>query len=266
MHERHFLPNAKAVPGGRHRRARPSRLGNTAILFSGALALLSFGACGGEAGAGEHEVVRAGLGTPGGGAGGMPAKVDMSADNVKKGEEVFNGRCVSCHGPGGEGKIGMGPALASQSFLEAASDEMLMTTVLKGRVGTTMIPWEGAMTHEEVGQVVSYLRSLAPHEAVELDESPLQGEAEMGEDLYRSICARCHGNSGAGYSESSSGTGIGRKAFLDVASDGYIRHIAKHGKSGTKMRPFEEGAPTAVANLTDVEIDSIIAYLRAQAW
>lgn len=241
-------------------------LGTPTIIFSGALALLSLAACGGEADAGDDEVVRAELGAPGDGSGEMLGEITVSAENIAAGKALFDGRCVSCHGAGGEGRIGMGPALASKSFLEAASDEMLLTTITKGRTGTTMVPWEGAMTRDEIGQVGAYIRSLAEHEPAELDESPLQGKSEMGEDLYRSICARCHGNNGGGYSESSSGTGIGRKVFLDVVSDGYIRHIVKHGKSGTKMRPFEEGAPTAVANLTDVEIDSIIAYLRGQAW
>lgn len=267
VHEVHPSLIADARSRSPRRRARPAGLGTPTIIFSGALALLSsLAACGGEAEAGDDEVVRAELGSPGGGSGGTLGEVTMTAENIATGKEVFDGRCVSCHGAGGEGRIGMGPALASKSFLEAASDEMLLTTIVKGRAGTTMIPWEGAMTRDEIGQVASYIRSLADHELAELDESPLQGKAEMGEELYRAICARCHGNNGGGYSESSSGTGIGRKVFLDVVSDGYIRHIVKHGKSGTKMRSFEEGAPAAVANLTDVEIDSIIAYLRGQAW
>lgn len=186
--------------------------------------------------------------------------------SIDTGKTVFDSKCSACHGPDGVGKIGLGPALASKSFLEAASDEMLLATVANGRDGTTMIPWKNALSQAEIQSVIAYVRTLAEHQPVELDESPLQGKPEHGEDLYRSICARCHGNSGAGYSENSSGTGIGRRVFLDSASDGYIRHIVKNGKSGTKMRPFEDKAATAVANLNDVEIDSIIAHLRDRAW
>lgn len=193
-------------------------------------------------------------------------KVESTPELVAKGKEVFSTRCFACHGAEGEGKVGMGPALASKTFLSAASDEMLAKTIAEGRAGTTMIPWKSALQKDEFLGLIAYIRSLAEHEPAELDERPLDGDAAKGEELYRSICARCHGNSGSGYAESSSGTGIGRKGFLDVASNGYIRYLVKHGKSQTQMRPFEKGAPTAVANLEDKEIDSIIAYLREKAW
>lgn len=240
----------------------------TNVIGAMGLALAFTSACGADANTEGGEVVRASVGSPsnGGGADDTPDVIEVTPEKIAKGEEVFNGRCASCHGPGATGKIGMGPALASKSFLEAANDKMLLDTIRQGRPGTTMIPWENAMTPEELEAVGAYIRSTVEHELVELNEEPLKGEAEQGAELYHSICARCHGNSGAGYSESSSGTGIGRKAFLDVASNGYIRHVVQHGKSGTKMRPFADKAPTAVANLNDVEIDSIIAHLRAKAW
>ena len=193
-------------------------------------------------------------------------KIETSPSLVAAGKEVFSTRCFTCHGNDGEGKVGMGPALASETFLAAASDEMLAKTVADGRPGTTMIPWKGALKKDEFMGVLAYIRSMAEHEPATLDEKPLAGDTKKGEQLYRSICARCHGNSGAGYSEASSGTGIGRKGFLDSASNGYIRYLVKHGKSQTQMRPFEKGAPTAVANLKDEEIDSVIAYLREKAW
>jgi mono/diheme cytochrome c family protein len=210
-------------------------------------------------------VVARGIGLPPVG-GRIPGEVHITPETVARGQAVFNERCTSCHGPGATGRIGLGPALASKSFLEAADDKMLLTTIGNGRAGTTMVPWKTTLRSDDIANVVAYIRSTVPHERVELNEAPLDGEPSMGEDLYRSICAKCHGASGAGYSESSSGTGIGRYAFLSTASNGYIRHIAKHGKTGTKMRPFDSGAPTAVANLNDSEIDSVIAYLRQRAW
>ncbi len=80
------------------------------------------------------------------------------------------------------------------------------------------------------------------------------------------MCSGCHGRSGAGYQETANGTGIGRKAFLDAASNGFIRYIVSYGKSQTKMRGFASKNITAVANLSDQEIEDTIAYLRANAW
>lgn len=196
----------------------------------------------------------------------IPTTMTSTPEKIAEGKEIFETRCFSCHGKDGMGKMGLGPAVASETFLAAASDKMLLETVAKGRPGTTMIPWRTAMTAAQIQATVAYLRSMTPHEKAELDESPLKGDIETGEKTYRSICGSCHGSSGAGYSEAGSGTGIGRSAFLDTVSNGYIRYLVNHGKSGTQMKPFEKRATTAVANLSPSEIDSVIAYLRAKAW
>ncbi len=198
---------------------------------------------------------------------GLPPKAvaAATAGDAVKGKELFV-NCAACHGPEGEGKIGMGPRLASKSFLSAASDEMLTNTIANGRGGTTMIAWKNAMSSEDITSVVAYLRTLAPHTLVELDESPCKGDSNAGEKLYLAICAACHGRNGAGYSEASSGTGIVRKPFLDSVTNGYLRHIIKNGKDQTQMRSFQKDSPTAVANLSDEEIENVIAYLRKSAW
>ena len=196
----------------------------------------------------------------------IPTELTSTPESIAKGKELFETRCHSCHGIDGMGKMGLGPAVASETFLAAATDKMLLTTVAVGRPGTTMIPWKSSMKPEEIQAVVAYLRSMTPHEPAKLDESPLRGDLETGEGIYRTICGACHGSSGAGYSEAGAGTGIGRKAFLDTVTDGYIRYLVNHGKSGTQMRPFQLKASTAVANLSQEEIDSVIEYLRKNAW
>ena len=114
--------------------------------------------------------------------------------------------------------------------------------------------------------VVAYIRSWQQTDGVELDESELKSDMATGERVYKDICSRCHGRSGAGYLEAGSGTGIGRKAFLDQASNGMLRAVIKNGKDNTAMRPFDNKSPVSVADLTAEEIDSVIAYLRAKAW
>jgi cbb3-type cytochrome c oxidase subunit III len=191
--------------------------------------------------------------------------VDTSAKNVELGKASF-GLCMACHGENAVGRIGIGPRIASETYLAAASDDFLAQTIKKGRSATTMIPWEQILNDQQVEAVIAYLRSLEPVEPALLDESKLEGVAENGERIFRAVCSGCHGRSGAGYQETANGTGIGRKAFLDSASDGFIRYIVSHGKSQTKMRGFAADNITAVANLSDQEIDDTIAYLRANAW
>lgn len=184
---------------------------------------------------------------------------------LASGEDDF-GYCSACHGDQAEGRVGLAPSLASKSFLEAASDEFLIKTIADGREGTTMMGWKEEFDARQMQGLVAYIRSLRPTEPAALDARPLSGNAENGAEVFRTICANCHGNTGAGYQESGSGTGIGRKAFLDTVSDGYLRYIIKNGKSGTAMGAFAEKSRTAVANLKHAEIEDVIVYLRTNAW
>ena len=191
--------------------------------------------------------------------------VETSATDVELGKATF-GMCMGCHGENAAGRIGIGPRIASKTYLAAASDDFLAETIKKGRSPTTMIPWEKILSDQQVEAVIAYLRSLDPVEPAALDESKLEGVAENGERIFRAVCSGCHGRSGAGYQETANGTGIGRKAFLDSASNGFIRYIVSYGKSRTKMRGFAAKNVTAVANLSEQEIEDTIAYLRANAW
>ncbi len=191
--------------------------------------------------------------------------VEASAKSIELGKATF-GLCMGCHGEDAAGRVGIGPRIASKSYLAAASDDFLARTIRNGRSGTTMIPWEKVLNGQQVEAVIAYLRSLDPVEPAVLDESELKGVAENGERIFRAVCSGCHGRSGAGYQETANGTGIGRKAFLDSASNGFIRYIVSYGKSQTKMRGFASKNITAVANLSNREIEDTIAYLRANAW
>jgi len=191
--------------------------------------------------------------------------VEVTEAKVDEGRGLF-ATCAACHGEEGEGKLGQGPQLNSESFLAAASDDFLTRTISKGRAGTTMVAWEGTYSAQQIEALVSYIRSFNDVEPADLDERACEGDAAAGEELYASICAGCHGRTGAGYQETANGIGIGRRGFLDVVSDGYLRYIIEHGKSDTGMRGFGGGDPVAVANLTDEQIENVIAYLRANAW
>jgi cytochrome c oxidase cbb3-type subunit 3 len=82
----------------------------------------------------------------------------------------------------------------------------------------------------------------------------------LGKVVFRQVCATCHGPGGNGYEAGGTGTAIGKKGFLEKASDGFIRVTIKEGRSNTRMLPFQ--GPAAIADLSNKEIDDIIAYLR----
>lgn len=191
--------------------------------------------------------------------------VEVSTRAVATGKVLF-GTCASCHGPDAKGRVGVGPRLASESYLAAASDAFLLDTIREGRAGTTMVAWKDRFSASQIEALVAYLRSLHDVEPAELDESPLRGDAANGARIFRSICSGCHGRAGAGFQETANGTAIGRQAFLDAASNGFIRYVVAHGKTQTAMRGFSDESRTAVADLTRQEIDDTIAYLRDSAW
>ncbi len=194
-----------------------------------------------------------------------PDQSPGTPEQIAAGKTSF-AMCGGCHGMEGEGLVGVGPRLNSKNYLAAAPNSFFEETIKTGREGTNMIAWGATLGDETVANLVAYIRSWQTAAGDPLDESPLKGSLEVGKTKWVDICSRCHGRSGAGYSEAGSGTGIGRKAFLDVASNGFLRAVILKGKDNTAMRPFSTDSPVSVADLTPEEVDSVIQYLRANAW
>jgi len=174
--------------------------------------------------------------------------------------------CAACHGPTGEGQTGLAPRLNSQTFLSAASNEFITETIRTGRTGTNMVPWYGGLGDATLRNIVAYIRSWQTVDSAELNEAPLGGDATAGKRLFVDVCAACHGQTGAGYSAGVDGIGIGRKDFLANASNGFLRHMIRNGKSGTLMSSFSSDQAVGVDDLSDEQIDSVILFLRENAW
>jgi mono/diheme cytochrome c family protein len=88
------------------------------------------------------------------------------ASYTKLGKQLFADNCAECHGDNGEGG-GDAPTLNSKEFLGATSDGQIQALTAGGVSGTEMRAWSlefgGTLTDEQVKQLVTYLRSLAPH-------------------------------------------------------------------------------------------------------
>lgn len=179
------------------------------------------------------------------------------------GEALYNANCMACHQPEGKGKVGFAPFIRNPDFLAATSDDFLRVNIVQGRPGTAMVPW-AHLKPEAINNLIAYLRSgedPARRASVKIDPTRRHpGEAAGGQALYGQYCASCHGPEAKGYAEGGPGPAIGNAGFLAVASDDYIFHTIKHGRTGTAMRAFS--GPRGLANLSDREIGDIIAYLR----
>lgn len=100
----------------------------------------------------------------------MVSGMAIAADkgNPERGKDLFRESCQHCHGFLGKGDGEMAnyleprPSnLASQATQEK-SDKELKDVILKGRTGTAMAGFEGALDQSQVNDLMAYLRSLQP--------------------------------------------------------------------------------------------------------
>ena len=186
-------------------------------------------------------------------------------DQIVKGKLLFEQNCMVCHQEDAIGKPGFAPSLTNKELLSISSDKFLLSTIRDGRPGTGMPPW-AHLGREAIMAIGAYLRSFAqlPNKAEEVDSQPeSRGDPQLGKVWFEEICSTCHGANGDGYIAGGTGTAIGKPGFLNKATDGFIRTTIKYGRSNTRMLGFS-GA-SGIANLTDKEIDDVIAYMRTLA-
>jgi len=92
-----------------------------------------------------------------------------TADQPSRGKEVYELRCMPCHGTSGAGD---GPAAAAivppprnfrnADFWRGRSMAQLRLVVKQGRPGTLMAPFEGVLSEAEIDDVVAYIQSFRP--------------------------------------------------------------------------------------------------------
>ena len=78
------------------------------------------------------------------------------------GEDVYKGKCASCHGGDGSGQTTMGKIFKLRDFgsadVQKQSDEELTRITSKGK--GKMPSFEGKLKTDQIGAVVGYIRTL----------------------------------------------------------------------------------------------------------
>jgi ubiquinol-cytochrome c reductase cytochrome c subunit len=112
-------------------------------------------------------------------------------DVIRRGQELFAVRCVSCHGADGSGIEGVAPDIRGQG---AAGAHYWITS---GRMPAEEgLPdqserKESPFSEEEITALVAYVASLADGPPIpEVD--PAAGDLARGGELFRLNCAACH--------------------------------------------------------------------------
>ena len=187
-------------------------------------------------------------------------KREFAAD----GATIFGAFCAGCHGVDGLGrKAGEEtfPAIANPEFQALVSDRFLTETIAKGRPGRRMPGWnkEGGLRPGEITAVVGHLRTLAGVASkTEEDRWMAAAEPDTGDRLYAASCAGCHGDKGQG----NKGPALANRAFLELATDGYLRDTITKGRPGTAMPAFDTPSPVH-RTLAPSDVESIVAYIRS---
>jgi putative heme-binding domain-containing protein len=133
-----------------------------------------------------------------------------NAQAIELGRVMFRMSCSGCHGLRATGGRS-GPDLTRGAFAAGDTDADLFRVLSDGVPGTEMPAFAAWMDVDERWRVISYVRSLTPHETV-----PIRGDAAAGEQLFwgKGGCGRCHRVGGRGTSIGPNLTRAGRQRSL----------------------------------------------------
>ncbi|HSG92043.1 MAG TPA: c-type cytochrome [Pseudomonadales bacterium] len=185
----------------------------------------------------------------------------LSLDDAQmaRAEGLYQQYCALCHGEDRTGyRADHAPSLRSASLLATAYPRFLYTTIGYGRANTAMEGYStemgGPLERDDIRLLVRWLGQVEGVETVELDSTPIEGDAVAGAAIYAARCAECHGADGQGVTAPS----LGDAGLLANADDAFLKYAVVNGRDGTPMVSF-------AAELGEAGVDDVVAYLRTQA-
>lgn len=127
----------------------------------------------------------------------------VNAEMVKayEGWKLYTSTCFLCHGNTGKGDGPLAKSLKlspadfgkRRAQLDRLSDRELMREIQGAKGHLEGMPkWGTILSEPQIDAVVAYVRYLSKA------EHPLEGNPELGRQLYGRYCISCHGESGKG--------------------------------------------------------------------
>jgi mono/diheme cytochrome c family protein len=177
-----------------------------------------------------------------------------------RGDSLFSNLCTRCHGKYGEGDLG--PAILNKDFLAAATDGFLFATISRGREHTPMFGWTvqaragKKLVAADVNDVITFMRTAPRPDFLPAGASP--GNPANGKQLFRGLCAECHGEAGEG----KKAPALNNQEFLGAATNGYLLATVTLGRRGTPMPSWGTGSQQ-YRRLTAAERKDLVAFLRS---
>ena len=189
-----------------------------------------------------------------------PAAAPAAAGTtVARGAELFAENCSTCHGIAGAGKPGPGPVNgvgdvagfgpSLEGVGAQAADFYLRTGYMPLQDPTTQPRRSRVLFSEgEIRALVAYVASLGHGPGIPTPDAG-RGSLSSGLQLFTEHCAGCHQVAGAG--------GYVPDAVAPPLAPDSPREIAEAVRIGPNLMPrFSR------SQLTDRELDSVIAYIR----
>ena len=162
----------------------------------------------------------------------------VDPSSTLSGQGLFQQDCASCHG---------------ERVPQAADVTKAKEIIANGGAHQTMPVWGNVLTSQQLDALVDYTLQAAKG-------TPL----EVGQKLFASNCASCHGDFGEGGPNPARPgetiVPISTAEFLKTRDDFTLRSIIAQGQPNFGMSPFGSayGGP-----LDDASLDALVAYLRS---
>ena len=179
-----------------------------------------------------------------------------------EGLHIFANNCTVCHGVNGEGSD-LGVSLNNPDVRARDSAE-LARFINEGVPSTLMAGWAKVLEPHEIESLVAFLQNwdviegqglaLTPPEPVRIDLDNPEEVMALGERIFSTTCAVCHGDNGSG----GTGPALNSLQLLTGKSDEQIQSTIINGghRPNSTMPAFGD-------RLTSVEIGAIVDYIRA---
>jgi mono/diheme cytochrome c family protein len=179
--------------------------------------------------------------------------------SIQRGQSLFAQNCAPCHGELGEG--GPNPsnpnqliaAIGTAEFLNTRDDITLFQIISQGQPDQGMSPYGSAnggnLDDDQINSIVAYLRSWQANPPVTtLPQITIPTINLSALDIYKTICAQCHGQDGEG----SIGPALNE---LSDDTDQEIYDVISQGIPNTTMLAFN-------SMLSDGQIQGLVAIIR----
>jgi cytochrome c oxidase cbb3-type subunit 3 len=186
-------------------------------------------------------------------------------DQVTDFKALYSENCSGCHGQ--DGRLGAAQALNDPLYQHLAPKDFVRNTIANGIPGH-MMPGAaksagGFLTDKQIDILVDGMQQNWGHPGdfgnapQLLAEGAAPGDAQRGEEAYKTFCSSCHGPDGKGGKAGS----IVDPQYLSMATDQYFRTTVIVGRPDLNIpdwRGYVSGRP-----MTSQEVSDVVAWIAS---